>query len=742
MKPSRTACILAAILGSLTLTTAAGAQAAEERCDASRSVRRVSFDGSPRFDDATLAASIVTKGAGIANRWFGFGNAPCADSLEVRRDALRIAVMHRSAGWFQASVLPVINQTPRGVHVHFAITPGREAILDTIVISGLPPAPEGRRSYDEPLRQLQDKIFDRARVDTTLESVLLRLRNVGFARAQRPKNSIVIDTAAATVRLDLEFAPGPRLDLGQIHVEVQGIGRDAPKADSTAVMRLIDIRPGDLFRADQILEAQRTLYRTEAFRLVIVDTVTPTVGSPDSIIDLRIAVAEARTRSARAGLGWATQDCVRLQGRIADRGFLGIGRRVEFAARASKLGVGEPADFAPGICSILRDDPFSERVNYYTGVTASNTKLFGWPVAPTISVYSERRGEPFAYLRETTIGALAEISRTIGRRSSVTSGFQYENGRTVSDPIQSCSRFGQCTPEDINQSLFGRGVTIVSVAGTHDRTNNIVDPSRGSRFRGELRGGQTSSQLAASIRFYRTTAEASAFLPIFGGIVATRLQISRAFAPGIELADGLVIPPQERLFGGGQNSVRGYQQNLLGPLIYQVNDVRDDVVDGVPIKVVSSSDTTDYVRASPRGGTALTVLNLEYRRSVRWFPLPLQVAAFVDAGNVWEVQTDPLKFGDLRATPGIGFRIGTPVGPFRLDIGYRPYEASAGRAFYFEPGTNGSGGRILCVSPGNLISSDPGASGDISECPATYRPPRNKGVLSRLAFHFGLGQAF
>ena len=168
--------------------------------------------------------------------------------------------------------------------------------------------------------------------------------------------------------------------------------------------------------------------------------------------------------------------------------------------------------------------------------------------------------------------------------------------------------------------------------------------------------------------------------------------------------------------------------------------MRDTVVEGVPIKVVKTD--SGYVRASPRGGTALTVLNLEYRRAVRWFPLPLQIAAFVDAGNVWEVQTDPLKFGDLRATPGIGLRVGTPVGPFRIDIGYRPYEAAAGRAFYFEPGMNGSGGRILCVSPGNLISSDPGGSGDVTECPATYRPPRSRGVLSRLAFHFGLGQAF
>ncbi len=737
----RRACLIATVTGSV-FATAPAVDAQTARCNRAESVRRVSFSGSPRYDDATLATTVVTTGASLLNRWFGVGNAPCADSLEIRRDALRLAVMHRSAGWFQATVQPIMEGSTNGFHVHFAVTAGREAILDTVVITGLPEAPDGRRSYDLPLRALEGRIFDRAQVDTTIESVLLRLRNVGFARARRPENTITIDTAQATVRLNLNFDPGPRLDIGNIHVTVQGISSNEPKTDSTDVMRLISLRPGQRYRADQILNAQRSLYRTEAYRVVLVDTLPADSSAGNDVIDLRIAVAEARTRSARAGFGWATQDCIRFQSRLTDRSFLGVGRRVEFAARASKLGVGEPVDFAPSLCSrAVREDPFSERLNYHTGVSVSNHRLFGLPLDPTVSVYSERRGEPFAYLRETTIGALAEVSKLVGRRTTVSGGFQYENGRTISDPLQVCSRFGQCTPEDISQSLFGRGVSILSVSGTHDRTNEMVDPSRGTRFRTELRAGETSSPLVSSLQFYRASGEAAFFTRALGGVIGARVQIARAFARGVQLSDGMLIPPQERLFGGGQSSVRGYQQNLLGPLIYQVNSNLDtSIVDGAT--VVQAKPGADFERAVPRGGTALTVMNLEYRKPFQWLAFPMQFAAFVDAGNVWEARRDVLRISDLRATPGVGIRVVTPVGPFRVDIGYRPYEASAGRAFYFEPGADGETGRILCVSPGNTINADPLNPGNVADCPATYRPPSSRGVLSRLAFHFGLGQAF
>ncbi len=707
------------------------------RCNADERVRGVRFDGSPAFDALAMATTIVTHEPGFVTRVFRIGTPPCVDTLEVRRDALRLAILHRQAGWFQASVSPLVTRRTNGVTVRFVVTAGRAAIIDSVTVRGLPQPPEGRRPYDATLTQLTGKRFDRTRVDTTISGVVARLRDAGFARASMPTSRIRIDSLNALVRLDLDFSTGPPLRIGQVHVALRPLSGGTPRVDSADVARLVAIRPGDRFSASALLDAQRALYRSDAFRLVVMDTVSLT-ATADSFIDLRVSVAEARMRAARAGLGWATQDCVRAQGRLTDRGFLGIGRRVEFSARASKLGLGAPTDFAPALCSpALRDDPFSQRLNYYAGATLTNTRFFGLPVAPLVSVYSERRGEPFAYLRETAIGALAEVSRSFSHRTSGTAGFQYENGKTTVDPAVSCTRFGLCRPEELVLNAFGRGLGLVSASALHDRTDNATNPGGGWRVRGELRLGQTVSERVETIRFQRTTGEWAGFARLLGGVVGARVQAAGAFAPGADLVDGTpLIPQQERLFVGGQNSVRGYQQNLLGPVDYVVRAVRPVAGADGEFEVVPNSRDNEV----PRGGTALLVGNLEWRRGVRFIAEQLQLAAFLDAGALWETRSDRFSWADMRYTPGVGVRLVTPLGPFRLDVGYRPYGKRAGRGLYFSDGTSGAPVGIYCASPRQAnVTAD---YTDVFACPATYTPPVSPNLFSRLVFHFGLGQAF
>lgn len=710
------------------------------RCDDDERVRAVSFSGSPAFDDMTLAASILTHEPGILKRLLGIGTAPCLDSLEMRRDALRIAVLHRQAGWFRASVTPDLQQRKDGVRVRFVVIPGPEAKIDTVDVSGLPEAPPGRRPYGQSLLALQGNRFDRTAVDATVIAVLGRLREVGFARAQTPVTKVTIDSATAKVSLGFAFETGSRLRVGEVKVNVQPRKEgDRQRIDSSEVARLVAIDPGDRYSTSEIVDAQRALYRSEAFRLVLLDTLPMQGPGADTLIGLKVSVAEAQTRSARAGVGWATLDCMRVQGRLVDRGFLGVGRRVELTARASKIGVGDPAGFAPSLCApATRKDPFSEKLNYYLGTSISNSRLFGLPVAPTASVYSERRSEPFAYLRETTIGAMTEVSRQFSPRLVGSAGVQYENGKTTTDPITSCTRFGQCQPEEFVLSAFGRGIGIASTSVSYDRTNDVLNPARGWRVRGEQRAGITYSELVSTLRFYRSTIEGATFLRAFKGVLALRVQASGVFAPGADLVDGTpLLPQQERLFAGGQNSVRGFQQNLLGPVVYVVQNVDTMPLPngdfGVEAKAGAVAD-----RAVPRGGTAMVVGNIEYRRGFRFLAEELQLVTFVDGGSLWETSSHRFSWKDVRYTPGVGIRVVTPLGPFRMDVGYRPYSATAGRALYINPSTT-EGDMFYCASP----RTDPDADySDVLSCPATFRPPSGRGFLSKLVFHFGLGHAF
>ncbi|MEQ1691648.1 MAG: BamA/TamA family outer membrane protein [Gemmatimonas sp.] len=736
------AILLAAVLLLVSAPTGVRAQPVVH-CDDNQRVLSIRFSGSPLFDAASLAGAIATPSPGVLQR-LHLRSRSCSDSLTLQLDALRIAVLHRQAGWLHASVAARTAVSSSGVRILFEISPGVAAILDSMRIDGLPDVTAGGRAFDRSLRALQGQRYDRIRLDTTITAVVARLRDAGYLRAGRPTIDPRIDSATSRVQVGLTFVPGRLVSVRAVTVDIQGIGETPPTIDSSDVRRLTALRAGNLYRTSDILGAQRDLYRSDVFRLVLIDTATPPASAMagDSLIDLHISVAEARTRNARVGVGWATLECLRTQARFVDRRFLGIGRRVELNVRASRIGVGAPADFAPGLCSpALKADTQFTVLNHYLGATVASTRLFGSPLSPVTTLYTERRSEPYVYMREISIGALTELSRQFTTRTSGTAGLQYENGRTKIDPAESCSRFGQCRKEEYDQALFGRGVGILSATLTHDRSNSTIDPTRGYRLRGEARLGQTFARVDSSLRFYRTSGEVAGYARVFGGVIATRLQLARAFAPGAQLVDGSpLIPQQERLFAGGQGTVRGFQQNLLGPLVYVVSDIVPDTVNGVTI--VRTNDGAGYDRPVPRGGTALLVANLEYRRGFRWLAEQLQFAAFVDAGNVWEGVSEPFRTANLRITPGLGLRLLTALGPFRVDVGYQPYAPRKGRALFLSKGANGVAGTILCASPGNTVSADPLNPGDIFDCPATYEPPSGRGVLSRLVFHFGLGQAF
>ena len=130
---------------------------------------------------------------------------------------------------------------------------------------------------------------------------------------------------------------------------------------------------GGLFREDEIIDAQRALYQTEAYQHV---SITPD-SSRDSLVTLYANLAEAPMHAARVGAGYGTLDCFRLTGEFTDYNFLNGARRLDLNARVSKIGIGRPLDGAPGLCPAAKKDVFSNRLNYYAGATLRQPVFLG-----------------------------------------------------------------------------------------------------------------------------------------------------------------------------------------------------------------------------------------------------------------------------------------------------------------------------------------------------------------------------
>jgi outer membrane protein insertion porin family/translocation and assembly module TamA len=121
-------------------------------------------------------------------------------------------------------------------------------------------------------------------------------------------------------------------------------------------------------------------------------------------------------------------------------------------------------------------------------------------------------------------------------------------------------------------------------------------------------------------------------------------------------------------FSGGANSNRGYPLRGVGP--HGTIPFFNPTLAAAALAQSCDPKSADYSSArcsQPLGGTTLWELSAEFR-----FPVhgALTSAAFCDTSDVSAKQVD-LRFDHLHMSCGAGFRYATPVGPIRMDVGYR-----------------------------------------------------------------------
>ncbi len=713
---------------------------------------RLVFEGNKAFSDAELAKTIVTTPSAWARRYLylPFTVKHCLDRTELPNDRARLIIFYRRRGYPKATVDTVVKPLGKGaVEVRFKINEGPPIILRSFVMRGVDSVPERARVIrDLPVHE--GGRFDRFAIDAAADTVRERLHNNGYPRADAV-NSFTVNDSTLSAWDTLTLTPGPRARIGAIKIQVTPLGERKQQIPTRIVRRIMGLDSGRLFREDEIVDAQRALYQTEAYQHV---SITPD-SSRDSLVTLYANLAEAPMHAARVGAGYGTLDCFRVTSEYTDYNFLNGARRLDLNGRVSKIGIGRPLSGAPGFCPTAKKDVFSNLLSYYIGATLRQPVFFGLRTVPTLTVYSQSVSEYNAYRRTTAIGGVASIVWRSITRTPVSLSYSMDLGRTEAQPALFCALFNLCDAEERRRVEKTQRLAILSLSATRDNSNSLLSPTRGSIIRVEARHSSPFILSDTALQFNKFVGDASRYINAGGGnVFALRLRGGVVYGRSLGSATGF-IPPSERLYAGGPTTVRGFAQNELGSAIYIASSpflILPPAASGLPDTVVRDTSGIQR-RVVPVGGNSLVVANVELRLRSPILPELLQLTLFTDAGEVWNRgSTSALGGVKLKVTPGIQMTAFSPVGPVRVAVGYNPYRRPTGPLYY--EATNVPGAPLLCVSPGNDVPThfsppDPKTGAvtitqDITAngCAPTYQPPKDNRFRSRLTFSFAIGQAF
>jgi outer membrane protein assembly complex protein YaeT len=392
------------------------------------------------------------------------------------------------------------------------------------------------------------------------------------------------------------------------------------------VRRQLTFSEGDILDFEKVGESRRNLYQTGIFTMVDIRTETlekPAGVSPERVKPVSVTLQLREIRPYRILYG-GFYDTERGPGAIADashRNFLG---------RAITLGLRTRYD------SDLREGR----------IYLNQPSVFGIRLRSSVTGYVQRQyQEDFITDR---IGFSLFQEKKLQRDFLLTYGYTYERTHNFDRNPQ------DVLPFDVTVSIARLTATL-----TRDTRDDLLDASRGEfnshafEYAPEL--------LGSDVRFVKYLGQYFRYVPfgrarrtVAGRVERPRLLYAGAMRIGLAKGFGQEIVRSERFFAGGGTTVRGFEQDQIGP---QLTDV------------------------GPLGGEALFIFNNELR-----FPMfsIFDGVGFLDMGNVFPRVSDfnPL---DVRKSAGFGLRVRTPFFLLRFDFGFkldRKQDESLGEFFF------------------------------------------------------------
>ncbi|HEX6160888.1 MAG TPA: BamA/TamA family outer membrane protein, partial [Thermoanaerobaculia bacterium] len=600
----------------------------------------VAFDGNIKVPENDLHKVVATTPRGgirrLISSLFRRPQGVTREQLSDDRDA--VESYYRLQGFSEATVATpdvVTNDAAGAMAVRFTIDEGVQTLVTDVTIEG------NREVETDDLPPLQLRAGEPLNPQMTREDVVALqtfYANRGNVEVQVADNVTVSpDKTAATVRYVI--TEGPRVKVDEIVV------RGNTYTDRDVVLRRSNIDPGDPFTYTGILEAQRELYRLGIFNRV---EITPeqagtTVGDRDVVIQ----VEEGRNLTLTGSLGVRAQRVATTEGNTTQ-----VSPRLALAAAHRNL-------FGTGRYLGLEGVTSEEETEAF--LTYREPFISRWDVPVQLQLFqTDDATRPGTRIRQR--GGSIEASRVAFSRTRWSMRYEYKISECVDEPL--CDEINAGNPvADIDRSLLNIQISSFQPTFFWDRRDDILDPHRG--FFTSASVEYASPVFSADAHFLKEYVQGAYYIPI-----GARQVIAISGRLGLIQPKGGTahsdVPLSERFTAGGETTHRAFELDLLGSICRDPNDFSDGFC--APTLFQRFNKTTGRFEGPilPLGGSGLLLVNAEYR-----FPIAgtFGGALFADAGQVYA--TDTIRFDQLRYGVGVGLRYLSPVGPLRLDFGYK-----------------------------------------------------------------------
>jgi outer membrane protein insertion porin family len=548
------------------------------------------------------------------------------DARLVKLDKIVLTNFYRSKGFLTVEIYDSLNirRPEKEVYILYQIIEGQRFYLGEIKING-----NHEVSSSALLNLFNDykppATFDEAIIDQTRNKIEDLYYNKG-----KP----FVD-----INLDYEFSQDSlvivKIDLTENQtvyikdIEYLGI-RNVQKF---IIRRELEFQKGDMYNRKKLTKSQQNIYSTGLFDYVRFE-IAPLVG--DSVnVNLKIIVQERDPRwvGMRVGFAYEQEESYGNKLELAAEG----GHRNLFGtARSISLHL---------VPSFLYDVESNKIVNPENQITFNFIEPWiGYTRTPGVLQLSYHQYRPLNSADFNVFRSAFNVKHSFEDFIELSGGIEAKFVSLLSEGFID-------TTLDVDAGKDQ--VYSLSFYGRRDSKNNFFNPTNGSLtdlsviFSYSI--GQTSTGAEDVKKYFTLVSSWQRYQPIRFNLFNEKYRVTLASrikgGAIIELGGTKDIAISDLFFAGGATTVRGYEEQLLGPSI---------------------KDEEGFV-SKARGGKLLLLANAEIRIPIYWLFVG---ELFVDAGNVWR-EIKQFSPPQIKFTTGAGLALLTPIGPIRFDYGVK-----------------------------------------------------------------------
>ncbi len=531
----------------------------------------------------------------------------------ARADVERFMVALRSLGYYQGQVQVRIADRPlddRGLYdtidyspasppipVQITVDKGEVFRVRRFIMEGDAP-PEAQEWLG-----LKAKMPARAAdIQQARDKLLLALQEHGYGLAKVEEPVAVLLPDSHELEVSYRVTAGKPLLLGDI--KVKGL----EKVDPAFVDNHLDIAKGQPFKLSAVEKSRQDLQNTGVFSSVR-SRLGKTLDAQQQL-PITFTVSERLRHTTHLGAAYSTDLGTSLSSYWQHHNLLGSGEQLNFTAGITQIGGNSTTGVGYNVSlSFIKPDFLQAGQSLQTNLVAIKQSLI-------------------TYDQDAVYGELL-LSRKLSSVWTGNIGVRLEQS-TITQ-----------ADETHDYSLGSLPVSL-----KYDSTNNLLDPTSGSIVTPlvtpvvALKAGDFTSFLMMQL-------SASTYFDLFKE--GRSVLALRGLLGGIQGAGRFDLPPDQRFYGGGSTTVRGFRYQSIGP---------------------------QFADGNPQGGKAIATATVEFRQ--RLFE-HYGVVAFADAG---QVSPDTLLISsDWRIGAGLGARYYTGFGPLRLDVAFPVNQQSNSGSF-------------------------------------------------------------